>query len=58
MSWNIGDNKNVLFKLNSKVGRFLVVLTTPKTPPRKLTLTVVEFYQLPDNEKIGSDDEL
>ena len=35
-----------------------VVLTTPKTSPKKLTLTVVEMQQLPDIEKIDSKEEL
>ena len=51
MSWNIGDNRNVFFRLKSKLGLYHVVLTTPKTSPEKLTLTVVEMQQLPDIEK-------
>ena len=42
MSWNIGDNRNLFLKLNSKLGLYYVVLTTPETSPGKLTLTVVE----------------
>ena len=51
MSWNIGDNRNLFLKLKSKLGLYHVVLTTPKTSPEKLTLTVVEMQQLPDIEK-------
>ena len=51
MSWNIGDNRNLFLKLKSKLGLYHVVLTTPKTSPAKLTLTVVEMQQLPDIEK-------
>ena len=51
MSWNIGDNRNIFLKLKSKLGLHHVVLTTPKTSPEKLTLTVVEMQQLPDIEK-------
>ena len=54
MSWNIGDNRNLFLKLKSKFGLYHVVLTTPKTSPEKLTLTVVEMQQLPDIEKTDS----
>ena len=37
MSWNIGNNrKNLFFKLTSKLGIYHVVLTIPKTSPKKL----------------------
>ena len=58
MSWNIGDNRNLFLKLKSKLGLYHVVLTTPKTSPEKLTLTVVEMQQLPDIEKTDSKEEL
>ena len=58
MSRNIGDNRNLFLKLKSKLGFYHVVLTTPKTSPDKLTLTVVEMQQLPDNEKADSKEEL
>ena len=51
MSWNIGDNRNLFLKVQSKLELFHVVLKTPKTSPEKLTLTVVEMQQLPDIEK-------
>ena len=51
MSWNIGDNRNLFLKLKSKLGLHHVVLTTPKTSPEKVTLTVVKMQQLPDIEK-------
>ena len=54
MSWNIGDNRNLFLKLKSKLGLYHVVLTAPKTSPKKLTLTVVELQQLPDIEKTDS----
>ena len=48
MSWNNGGNRNLFLKLKSKLGLYHVVLTTPKTSPEKLTLTVAEMQQLPD----------
>ena len=54
MSGNIGDNRNLLLKLKSKLGLYHVVLTTPKISHEKLTLTVVEMQQLPDIEKTDS----
>ena len=54
MNWNIGDNRILFLKLKSKLGLYHVVLTTPKTSPEKLTLTVVEMQQLPDVEKTVS----
>ena len=56
MSWNIGDNRNL--KLKSKLGLYHVLLTTPKTSPEKLTLTVVEMQQLPYIEKVDSQEEM
>ena len=58
MSWNIGDNRNFFLKLKSKLGRYHVVLTTPKTSPEKLTLTVVAMQQLPDIEKNDSKEKI
>ena len=57
MSWKIGDNRKLFLKLKSKLGLYPVVLTTPKTSPEKLTLTVVEMQQLPDIEKTHSKEE-
>ena len=54
MSWNIGDDRNLSLKLKSKLGLYPVVLTTPKTSPEKLTLSVVEIQQFPDNDKTDS----
>ena len=54
MNWNIGDNKNLFPKLKSKLGLYLVVLTTSKTSHKKLTLTVVQMQQLPDIEKFDT----
>ena len=58
MSWKIGDNRNLFLKLKLKLGLYDVVLTTPKTSPKKLTLTVVETQQLPDIEKTDSKKEV
>ena len=54
LSWNTGDKINLFLKLKRNMGVFLFVLTTPKTSPEKLTLTVVEMQQIPTNEKIDS----
>ena len=54
MSWNIGENRNLFPKLKSKLGLYHVVLTTPKTSPEKITLTLVEMQQLPEIEKVDS----
>ena len=56
--WNIGENRNLLLKLKSKMGLHHVVLTTPKTSPEKHKLTVVEMQQLPDIEKTDSKEEI
>ena len=53
----IGDNRNLFLKLKSKLGLYHVVLTSPKTSPEKLTLTVFEMQQLPDIEKSDSKEE-
>ena len=58
MSWNIGDNGNLFLKLKSKLGLYHIVLTTPKTSPGKLTLTIVEKQQLPNIEKTDSKEEI
>ena len=55
---DIGDNRNLFFKLESKSGLYHVVLTTPKTSSEKLTLTVVEMQQLSDIEKTDSKQEI
>ena len=58
MSWNIGENRNLFFKLKSKLGLYHVVLTTPKTSPEKFTLTLVEMQQLPEIEELDSKNEI
>ena len=58
MSWNIGDNRNLFLKLKSKLGLYHVLLTTPKTSPEKLTLTVVEMQQLLDIQKTDSKEQM
>ena len=58
MSWKIGDNRNLFLNLKSKLGLSHIVLTTPKTSPEKLTLTVNERQQLPNIEKTDSKEQL
>ena len=58
MSWNIGDNRKLFLKLKSKLGLYHVLLTTRKTSPEKLTLTVVQMQLLPDIETSDSKEEL
>ena len=43
MSGNTGDNKNLFLKLKTELELQHIVLTTPKTSPEKVTLTVVEI---------------
>ena len=58
MSWNIGDNRNLFFKLKTKLRRYHVELRSkPKKSPEKITLTLVET-QLPDIEKVDPKDEV
>ena len=57
MNWNIGENRNFFLKLISKLGLCHVALTILKTPPEKLTVTVVEMQQLPGIEKKESQEE-
>ena len=57
MSWNIGDNRNLFFKLKSKLGLYHVELKK-KDSPGKFTLALVETQQLPDIEKTDSKDEI
>ena len=58
MSLNIGENRNLFLKLKSKLGLHHVVLTTPKTSPEKITLTLVEMQQLREIEKVVSKSEI
>ena len=58
MSWKIENKRNLFFKLKSKLGLYHVVLTTPKTSPEKLTLTVVDVQHLADIEKTNSEKEV
>ena len=51
MSWNIGENRNLFLKLKTKLGLYHVVLTTPKSSPTKITLTIAELQQLPELEQ-------
>ena len=56
--WNLGDNRNLFLKLKSKLGLYLVVLTTPKIPLKRVTPTVVKMEQLQDIEKTVSKEEI
>ena len=58
MSWNIGDNRNLLLKLKTKLGLHHVELRKPKYSPEKITLSLVETQYLPDFEKDDSKDEI
>ena len=58
MSWNIAENRNLFLKLKSKLGLYHVVLTTPKTSPEKVNLTLVEMQQSPEIEKVDSKNEI
>ena len=42
----------------SILGLYHVVLTTPKTTPEKITLTLVEMQQLPEIENVDSKNEV
>ena len=57
MSWIIGDNRNLLLKLKTKLGLNHIELRS-KDSPRKITLTLVETQQLPDIEEADSKDEI
>ena len=58
MSWIIGDNRNFFLRLKTKLGLHHVELRKPKDSPEKTTLTLVETQELPDFEKVYSQDEL
>ena len=59
MSSNIGDNRNLFLKLNTKSGLYHVELRSKtKDSSGKFTLTRVETQQLPDIEKVESKDEI
>ena len=53
MSWNIGENRNLFPKWKSNLGLHHVVLTTPKTSPENLNITLVEMQHVPEIEKSG-----
>ena len=57
LSWNIGNNRNFFLKLKSKLGQYHVVLTTTKTSPEKITLTLVEMQHMPHIEGTDSKEE-
>ena len=58
MSWNIGENRDLFLELESKLGLYHVVLTTSKTSPEKITLTLVELQKLPELKKKDSKNEI
>ena len=55
MSWNIGENRNLFLRLKSKLGLYLVVLTTQKSSPTEITLTIAELQQLQELEHCGDE---
>ena len=57
-SSNIGENRKLFLKLKSELEFCHVVLTTPKTSPEKITLTLVEMQHLPEIEKVDSKNEI
>ena len=57
MSWNIGDNRNLVLKPKTKLGLYHVELKS-KDSPEEITLTLVETQQLPDIEEVDSKDEI
>ena len=58
MNWNIGENRNLFLELESKLRLYHVEVTTPKTSPDRITLTLVEMQQLPEIEKVDSKNEI
>ena len=58
MSWNFGDNSNLIRQLKSNLGLHLVVLTLSKTSLETLKLTEVETQQLPDIGETGFKEEI
>ena len=57
MSLNIGDNRNLILKLKTKLGLYHVELKS-KDSPKQITLTLVETQQLPDIVRADSKDEI
>ena len=57
MSWNIGDNRNLCLKLETKLRLYHVELKS-KVSAGKITLTLVETQQVPDVEEVDSRDEI
>ena len=62
MSWNIGGYTleviETFLKSKSELRLYHVVLTTPKSSPEKLTVTVVETQHLPDIETTDTKEEI
>ena len=58
MRWNIGDNRNIFLKLETKLGLYHVEIRKPEDSPEAITLTLVEIQQLPDIEKVDSKEEI
>ena len=59
MSWNIGDNRNLLLKLKTKLGLYHVDFRSkPENSLEKITPTLVETQQMPDIEKVDSKNEI
>ena len=58
MSRNIGDNRNLFFKLKTKLRQYLVELRKPKDFREEITLSLIETQQLPVIEELDSKDEI
>ena len=54
MSWNVRYNRKLFLNLKFKSELHHVVITTPKTPPKKLTQPLVELKDLPNTEQTDS----
>ena len=58
MGWNIVDNRNFFPKIESYLGFYRVLLTTLKTYPEKIALTIIELQELPDLQKLDHTEEV
>ena len=52
MSLNFGDNRNLFLKLKSNMGLYHVVLTTPKTSPKKLHWLYFKYINCGGRERV------
>ena len=56
--WKIGVDTKLYLNLKWRLSLYQDVLSTPKTLPQKLTLTVLQMQQVPDLEKTDSKEEI